>query len=481
MSLFRKTQDEEKGPGRQGDQAAPEPGVGEEPPPAPAPAEAQTADGQRGRETLSGPAREARIRLLRAALAVADRIGEALAAEGVQGKAARARRVRQLFAQVYRQMRLPFSEEEARELYRLVLYELFGYGPIQPFLEDETISEIMVNGPYQVYIERKGKLSLTDVIFADDEHVMRIIERIVRPLGRRVDRTWPMADARLPDGSRVNVIIPPCAIDGPSITIRKFMKKRLTAEDLIRFGSLTESMARFLEACVVAKLNIVVSGGTGSGKTTLLNVLSNYIPDGERLVTIEDSAELQLAKSHVVRLETKAPEPDGTGRVTIRDLVINSLRMRPDRIIVGECRGGEALDMLQAMNTGHDGSMTTIHANSPRDALSRLETMVMMAGEDLPLDVIRVQIAQAVDLIVQTARLRDGSRKVVAITEVQGMEGDTVVLQDIFLFEEQGLTPEGKVIGEHRALGIRPRFTPRLEAAGYRLPPEIFIGRGERW
>ncbi len=353
--------------------------------------------------------------------------------------------------------------------------EVIGYGPIGPLVRDPTITEIMVNGPHQVYVERGGKLMEVEVRFRDDQHVMEVIERILKPLGRKVDRTWPMADARLPDGSRVNVIIPPCALNGPTITIRKFPARRLTVEDLIRFGTMTPEMAEFLRACVIARLNIVVSGGTGSGKTTLLNVLSAFIPEDERIVTIEDAAELQLQQRHVVRLEAAPALPDGTGRVTIRDLVINALRMRPDRIIVGECRGPEALDMLQAMNTGHEGSMTTIHANSPRDALSRLETMVLMAGMDLPLRVVRTQIASAIDLIMQQERLRDGSRKITRVTEIQGMEGDTVVLQDLFVFQAKAIGEEqGKVEGVHRPTGIRPHFMPRLEAAGIRLSPQIF-------
>jgi pilus assembly protein CpaF len=314
----------------------------------------------------------------------------------------------------------------------------------------------------------------TDARFVNDDHVMRIITKIIEPLGRTVGRGRPMVDARLPDGSRVNAIIPPCAIDGPSVTIRKFSKQRYTVDDLISFGTLNEGVAQFLEACVVSRLNIIISGGTGSGKTTLLNVLSGYIPDDERIVTIEDAAELQLAQSHVVRLETAAAESNGTGRVTIRDLVINSLRMRPERIIVGECRGGEALDMLQAMNTGHDGSLTTIHANSPRDTLSRLETLVLMAGMELPLSVVRRQVASAIHLIVQQARLRDGSRKVTHVTEVQGMEGDTVVLQPIFVFKEFG-ERDGKVVGELKPSGIRPSFMGRLATRGFELPATTFM------
>jgi pilus assembly protein CpaF len=332
----------------------------------------------------------------------------------------------------------------------------------------------MVNGPNKVYIEQKGKLKLSAITFANDEHVLKVIDRIIRPLGRRVDRKWPMVDARLPDGSRVNAIIPPCAIDGSTITIRKFSKNKLQISDLVKFGSITNEMAEFLEACVVSRLNVVVSGGTGSGKTTLLNVLSNFIPSNERIVTIEDSAELQLSQDHVVRLEAKPAEVDGSGRVAIRDLVINSLRMRPERVVIGECRGGETLDMLQAMNTGHDGSLTTLHANTPRDAIARMETMAMMAGMDLPVRVIREQIAAAVDLIVQQTRLDDGQRKVSYITEVQGMEGDVVVLQDIFALDIKGKTSEGKIMANLKPTGVRPRFTPRLESHGFKLPPNIF-------
>jgi pilus assembly protein CpaF len=371
--------------------------------------------------------------------------------------------------------RLPLSENLKQELVRGILDDLFGFGPIQGLLDDHTITEVMVNGPRQVYIERGGKLTLTQVRFDDDDHVRRVIDRIILPLGRRVDYDTPLVDARLPDGSRVNAVIPPVAIDGPSITIRKFSTKRLTVDDLIHFGSLTPNIAEFLKACVVSRLNVVVSGGTGSGKTTLLNVLSGFIPSDERIVTIEDAAELQLSQEHVVRLEAKKANLDGKGEVTIRDLVRNSLRMRPERIIVGECRGGEALDMLQAMNTGHDGSLTTLHANAPRDAISRMETMSLMAGLDFPLKVIREQIASAVELIVQQTRLRDGSRRITQVTEVAGMEGDTVVLQDVFKFTEEGVDADGKVVGTMRATGLRPIFTPKLEAAGFRLPPEIFF------
>jgi pilus assembly protein CpaF len=378
------------------------------------------------------------------------------------------------FREICASANINLPSDDIQHLENEVLDELVGLGTLEPLLKDPAITEIMVNGAKHVFVERKGRVSETDIQFDDDAQVMRIIERILCPLGRHVDRKWPIADARLPDGSRVNVIIPPSAIDGPTITIRKFSQDKLTIDDLVRFGSLTDSMGEFLRACVTARLNIIVAGGTGSGKTTLLNVLSNFIPDHERVVTIEDSAELQLAKPHVVRLEARPPDPDGTGRVTIRDLVINALRMRPERIVVGEVRDAAALDMLQAMNTGHDGSLTTLHANTPRDVLSRLETMVLMAGIEFPIKAIREQIAAAIDLIVQQERLRDGSRKIVQIAEVQGMEGDIIVMQDIFRFIESTLESTGKVTGEFASSGIRPKFSPRLELAGVKLPPEIY-------
>ena len=361
-----------------------------------------------------------------------------------------------------------------RMITREVMDDLLGLGPIQILVDDPTVSEIMVNGPEQIWVERSGKLVETDSKFRNNDHVMEIINRIVEPLGRRIDVSSPMVDARLPDGSRVNAIIPPCSLLGPVITIRKFSKNPLTVEQLVGFGSFTAEMAEFLRACVDSKLNIVVSGGTGSGKTTLLNMLSSFIPDGERIVTIEDAAELKLNQRHVVPLESRPRDNEGNEPILIRDLVINALRMRPERIIIGECRGKEALDMLQAMNTGHDGSLTTLHANTPRDALSRLETMSMMAGLDLPVRVIREQIASAIDLIVQQTRLRDGKRKVTHITEVQGMEGDKIVLQDVFLFEEKGVSPEGGVLGAMKPTGTRPKFYERLVSSGNALPPHIF-------
>ncbi len=386
--------------------------------------------------------------------------------------------------ETYVQTKVNLPQDLRKQIFDEIFDELTGFGPIQPLLDDPEISEVMVNGPKKVYIEKNGKLTKTPIAFDDDAHVLRVIDRIVLPLGRRVDADSPTVDARLPDGSRVNAVVPPVAIDGPSITVRKFKKDKLSIQQLIEFGSLTPNMAEFIRACVIARLNIVISGGTGSGKTTLLNVLSGYIPEEERIITIEDAAELQLQQDHVMRMETKTSNTDGKGAVTIRDLVRNSLRMRPDRIVVGEVRGGEALDMLQAMNTGHDGSLTTVHANSPRDAISRLETLVLMAGMELPLKVVRQQISSAVDLIIQQTRLKDGSRKVTAITEVVGMEGDTVVLTDVFKFEQTGIGENNKILGELKATGIRPLFSPQLEAAGFKLSGEIFMpsttGRNQR-
>jgi pilus assembly protein CpaF len=352
--------------------------------------------------------------------------------------------------------------------------EVLGYGPINSLILDPTVSEIMVNGPYQVYVERYGRLELTPVKFRDNEHVLHVIEKIVAPIGRRIDEASPMVDARLPDGSRVNAIIPPLSLKGPAITIRKFSKEPFTVNDLVNFGTLTPEMAAFLEACVKVKLNVVVSGGTGSGKTTTLNVLSSFIPPDERIVTIEDAAELQLRQEHVVSMETRPANIEGKGLVSMRDLVKNALRMRPDRIVVGEVRGGEALDMLQAMNTGHDGSLTTGHANSPRDMLARLETMVLMAGMELPARAIREQITAAVDLIIQQSRLRDGSRKIIYITEVQGMEGDVITLQDIFVFEQKGVDETGRIVGRLKSSGIKPKFFDKFEISGIKLPPDLF-------
>jgi pilus assembly protein CpaF len=389
------------------------------------------------------------------------------------------RSVEETFAAVLDAEGLVLTRIERLRLFEAISAEILGFGPIEPLLKDGAVTEIMVNGPKQVYVEKNGKLTLSDAVFQDDDHVMRVIDRIVSPLGRRIDESSPTVDARLPDGSRVNAVIPPISLNGPTLTIRKFSKDPFTVEDLIRFGTFTAEMATFLKACVEARLNIVVAGGTGSGKTTMLNVVSSFIPDDERIVTIENAAELQLRQDHVVRLESRPPNIEGKGEVTIRDLVINSLRMRPERIVVGECRGGEALDMLQAMNTGHDGSMTTAHANTPRDTLSRLETMCLMSGVDLPVRAIREQIASAIDLIVQQERLKDGSRKVTSVTEVQGMEGDVIVMQDVFTYEQSGIE-NGKIVGRMKPTGIRPKFISRFEVANIYLPPNIFGVGGER-
>ncbi len=368
----------------------------------------------------------------------------------------------------------PLNRQERDRIVIEVEHETFGLGPIEPLMRDPSISDILVNGAREVYIERRGILERTDVEFRDDAHLLQVIERIVSKVGRRVDESTPMVDARLQDGSRVNAIIPPLALDGPILSIRRFAVDPFKMPDLLQFETLTPTLAEILEAAVKARLNMIVSGGTGSGKTTLLNVLSNGIPNTERIVTIEDSAELQLQQDHVVRLETRPPNIEGKGSVTQRDLVRNALRMRPDRIIVGEVRGAEALDMLQAMNTGHDGSISTVHSNSTRDALSRIETMVLMAGISLPGRAMREYISSALDLLVHLARLSDGTRKIVKVTEVVGMEGDTITLQDIFIFDQKGIGPNGEVLGHHRATGIRPRFAERLKIAGIELNPAVF-------
>jgi pilus assembly protein CpaF len=381
--------------------------------------------------------------------------------------------IQQMFDKFVDEDGIVITRVDRQRMLEQILDEILGFGPIQPLLNDDTITEVMVNGPFRVYVERKGKVQLSDATFVNDEHVMRVIDRIIAPIGRRVDESKPYEDARLPDGSRVNIIIPPLALNGPVITIRKFPKYRITPEDYVKFGTATTEMMEFLRACVEARLNIFISGGTGSGKTTLLNILSGYIPEDERIITIEDAAELKLVQDHVVRLEARAANIEGKGAVTIMDLVKNSLRMRPERIVVGEVRGGEALSMLQAMNTGHDGSLSTGHANAPRDMISRLETMCLMAGTDLPARAIKEQIASALDLIVQISRLKDGSRKIVNVTEVQGMEGEAVVLQDVFVFEQTAFI-DGKVQGKLRPTGIRPKFTEKFEAAGIRLPQGVF-------
>jgi len=385
--------------------------------------------------------------------------------------------IEELFNAILADESIVISRAERLSLFESIVAEILGFGPLEILLADDTITEIMVNGPKNVFIEQKGQITRANVAFENDEHVLRIIDRIVAPLGRRIDESSPLVDARLPDGSRVNAVIRPIALVGPTITIRKFSKKPLVIDDLIRFGSMTKEIADFLRACIIARLNTIVAGGTGSGKTTLLNVLSGFIPNDERIITVENAAELQLRQEHVVTLETRPPNLEGKGQITIQDLVVNCLRMRPDRIVVGECRGGEALDMLQAMNTGHDGSLTTCHSNTPRDTISRLEVMCLMAGMDLPVRAIREQIASAVDLICQQNRLRDGSRKIEKITEVQGMEGEIITMSDIFEFEQTGIEG-GKIIGRIRPTGLRPKFIERIEAAGIHLPPSVFgIGR----
>jgi len=373
----------------------------------------------------------------------------------------------------------PLTWQQRQKLVQEVIDEVLGLGPLEPLLKDPTVSEIMVNAYNEIYIERSGKLYLTDRTFRDDTHIMTIIDKMIAPLGRRIDEASPMVDARLPAGYRVNAIIPPLAVRGPTITIRKFFEDRFDMEDLIRIGTFTVEVAEFLQACIKMRLNIIISGGTGTGKTTLLNALSQYIPDGERIITIEDPAELKLRLRHVVSLETRPPGLEGKGQVTQRDLVRNALRMRPDRIIVGEVRSGEAFDMLQAMNTGHEGSVCTVHANTPRDAVSRIENMVLMAGPELPIRAVREQLASAIHLIVHVSRLRDGTRRVTQVTEVAGMEGDTVTIQDIFIFHQQGVDENGRIVGVMRPTGIRPRFTERFREAGIFLKPDIFICRND--
>jgi len=369
---------------------------------------------------------------------------------------------------------MPLSAVEREKLVNEVQHELFGLGPLEPLLTDSSISDILVNAPDSIYIERHGKLEITNVAFKDNDHLMRVIERIVSSVGRRIDESSPMVDARLQDGSRVNAIIPPLSIDGPVLSIRRFGAEPLRMNSLIENRALTKEIADMLEMCVRARLNMVISGGTGAGKTTLLNALSAYIPENERIVTIEDSAELQLQQPHVVRLETRPPNIEGRGEVTQRDLVRNALRMRPDRIVIGEVRGGEAIDMLQAMNTGHDGSLTTIHANTPRDALSRLETMIQMTGMRLGERAMRQQVAAAIEIVLQVARLSDGSRRITSISEITGMEGETITMQEIFQFERTGVDREGTVVGRFRATGIRPRFAEKLKACGLQLPRIFF-------
>lgn len=386
--------------------------------------------------------------------------------------------IQEMFESMLAEESIVLTRNEKRRLFEAIVAEILGFGPLEQFLHADGITEIMVNGPKNVYVERAGRIEQVNIAFEDDDHLLRIIDRIVAPLGRRIDEGSPMVDARLPDGSRVNAVIPPISLNGPTLTIRIFSKIPFTVENLIEFGSITPEAVEFLKACVISKLNIVISGGTGSGKTTLLNILSGFIPDDERIVTIENAAELQLRQDHVVTLESRAANVEGRGAVTIQDLVVNSLRMRPDRIIVGEVRAGEALDMLQAMNTGHDGSLATGHANSPRDMLSRLETMVLMAGMELPHRAIREQIASAIHLIVHQDRMRDGTRKVTSISEIQGMEGDIITMSEIFRFEQTNIE-NGKVIGRLRPTGLRPKFMWKIQEQGIILPPSIF-GIGSR-
>jgi pilus assembly protein CpaF len=386
--------------------------------------------------------------------------------------------IQEVFEAMLQDEQIVLTRNERRALFEQIVAEILGYGPLEEYLNMEGVTEVMVNGPRSIYIERQGKLQRVNSTFEDDEHLMRIIERIVAPLGRRIDEGSPMVDARLPDGSRVNAIIPPISLVGPALTIRIFSKIPFTVENLIEFGTITPEAVDFLRACVIARVNLIISGGTGSGKTTTLNILSGFIPDGERIVTIENAAELQLRQEHVVTLESRPANLEGRGEVTIRDLVVNALRMRPDRIIVGEVRRGEALDMLQAMNTGHEGSMTTLHANSPRDMLSRIETMVLMAGMDLPHRAIREQIASAVDLVIHQDRMRDGTRKITSVSEIQGMEGNVITMSEIFRFEQTGLE-NGKIIGRLRPTGLRPKFMYKLQDAGIMLPPSVF-GVGSR-
>ena len=386
--------------------------------------------------------------------------------------------IQELFDQILIEENFILSRSEKSRLFEQISAEILGFGPLQPLLEDDTVTEIMVNGAKNLYVERRGKLQKVPISFENNEHVMRIIERIVAPLGRRIDESSPYVDARLPDGSRVNAIIPPVSLIGPVLTIRKFSKNPFTIDQLVQFGSITPEALTFLDACVKARINIVISGGTGSGKTTLLNILSGFIPSDERIVTIENAAELQLRQDHVVTLESRPANIEGKGEITIRDLVVNALRMRPDRIIVGEIRDEAAMDMLQAMNTGHDGSMTTLHSNSPRDTLARLETMTMMAGLDMPIRAIREQVSSAIELVVHQERMRDGTRKVVNITEISGMEGDVITMTDIFIFEQLGFE-NNKVIGRMRPSGLRPKFMDKIEASGIHLPPSVF-GIGAR-
>ncbi len=427
---------------------------------------------------------EGRAERLRLQLWLADNIRKSIAPNvplemPLERTPEREQLVDQRFQQALQKANIKIPTDVTPEqFYQNVCDEIFGLGPLEFLIRNTKISEIMVNGPYIIFVEQKGRLAETGRKFLDDDHVERIIKRIVRPLGRMADSEHPLVDARLADGSRVNAVMRPVALDGPSITIRKFSKDRLTINDLVNFGSLTPMMGKFLEACVVSRLNIIVSGGTGSGKTTLINILSSFIPEHERTVTIEDAAELQFKQRNVVRMETKKPTPENPAEITTRDCVINALRMRPERVVVGECRGGETLDMLQAMNTGHDGSMTTVHANDPRSCFDRLESLVLMSGVDFPIHVVRKQIASSVDLIVQASRLRDGSRKITHITEIQGIEGENAILQNLFTFVDRGDDADGRIIGEHEPGGIRPRGEARLKQNGFNFPAAMYMKSG---
>nr|WP_240722394.1 CpaF family protein [Kocuria rosea] len=406
--------------------------------------------------------------------ALFERIGSRLSDSGLTEAALQAY-AREELTQIVDAEQVPLSSEERQRLVRQISDDVLGFGPLQRFLDDDTVSEIMVNGPDQIFVEQSGRVTLSSAYFRSEQHLRQVIEKIVSKVGRRIDESSPLVDARLEDGSRVNAVIPPLAVNGSSLTIRKFAADPLKVADLVRFGSMSPEMAELLNACVKAHLNILISGGTGTGKTTMLNVMSSFIPHDERIITIEDAVELQLQQEHVVRLESRPANIEGKGEITIRDLVKNSLRMRPDRIVIGECRGGEALDMLQAMNTGHDGSLSTIHANSPRDVVSRLETLVLMAGMDLPLRAVREQISSAIDVVVQLTRLRDGTRRVTHITEVQGMEGEIVTLQDAFVFDySAGVDASGRFLGRAIPTGVRPRFVDRFEDLGIHVSPKVF-------